>query len=239
MQNQSPAPDHPPMVLAVPIPEVSSTGPHYVEWSWDPVENALAYQVEVADSMGRLDGSEVQLVTDTMHRVSVKPESEMFIRVRAAAGTPTSPIVSDWSDPVKGMSVTATHAPGVPVMDVASGHEEPVPGRQVGQPVNERGWFHPIPHSKSGAWRFGLKLPEGIRAEVIVCDRGQGLGVYSLLLESDSANLESSPFTSDRAGDLIRTAFDGALKRAVVGNAPMTQEGNGEGDTGTAPEDVQ
>ena len=96
-----------PLMLGTPMPTVSSTGPDHIEWSWDPVENALAYQVRVADSMAGLADAEADLQTATMKRVDAEPEMEMYISVRAGAGTLTSPIVGDWSAPVRGMSDVA------------------------------------------------------------------------------------------------------------------------------------
>ena len=96
-----------PLMLGTPMPTVSSTGPDHIEWSWDPVENALAYQVRVADSMAGLADAGPELQTATMKRVDAEPEMEMYISVRAGAGTLTSPIVGDWSAPVMGMSDVA------------------------------------------------------------------------------------------------------------------------------------
>ena len=96
-----------PLMLGTPMPRVSSTGPDHIEWSWDPVENALAYQVRVADSMAGLADAEAELQTATMKRVDAEPEMEMYISVRAGAGTLTSPIVGEWSAPVPGMSDVA------------------------------------------------------------------------------------------------------------------------------------
>lgn len=96
-----------PLMLGTPMPRVTSTGPDHIEWSWDAVENALAYQVRVADSMAGLEGASPELIQATMHRVDAEPEMEMYISVRAGAGTLTSPIVGDWSAPVRGMSDVA------------------------------------------------------------------------------------------------------------------------------------
>ena len=97
----------PPLVLAAPSPVVSSTGPDHIEWSWDAVADAQAYQVRVAATREGLDAATSQITAETMHRVDAEPEMEMFLRVRAAAGTPESPVVSDWSDAVAGMSEAA------------------------------------------------------------------------------------------------------------------------------------
>ena len=97
----------PPLVLGAPEPTVSSTGPDHIEWSWDPVADALAYQVRVAATREGLDAATLQITAETTHRVTTEPGMEMFLRVRAAAGTPESPVIGDWSDAVAGMSEAA------------------------------------------------------------------------------------------------------------------------------------
>lgn len=99
-----------PLMLAAPMPEVSGTGPDHIEWSWDAVENALAYEVQVAATEAGLSSAEMTRVARTTHRVTADPLQTMYIRVRAAAGTTSSPVVSDWSDAVAGQSLAA---PGV------------------------------------------------------------------------------------------------------------------------------
>ena len=99
-----------PVVLGMPMPMVVSTGPDHIEWSWDPIEGALTYQVQTADSMdGFMDTMDpamiaMQLQTATTHRAEVEPETTMYIRVRAGAGTATAPISGEWSAPVMGTS---------------------------------------------------------------------------------------------------------------------------------------
>ncbi len=97
----------PPVTLMVPMPEVSGSGADFIEWSWEPVADALGYEVRVAATEDGLDAASPESVTETMVRVAAEPETEMLIRVRAVAGTAESPIVSDWSDAVSGMSDAA------------------------------------------------------------------------------------------------------------------------------------
>ena len=96
-----------PLVLAAPMPTVSSTGPDHIEWTWQMVANALAYEVRVAATRDGFDAASPVRTTETTHRVAAEPDTEMFLRVRAAAGTPESPVVSDWSEAVAGMSEAA------------------------------------------------------------------------------------------------------------------------------------
>ncbi len=97
----------PPVTLSAPVPEVSGSGADFIEWSWEPVADALSYEVRVAATEEGLDAASPETVTETMVRVMAEPETEMFVRVRAVAGTTESPIVSDWSDAVSGMSDAA------------------------------------------------------------------------------------------------------------------------------------
>ena len=92
-----------PMVLGVPMPEVSSTGPDHIEWSWEAIMDAQGYQVQVADSMDGLADAEMMATTETSHRVDAEPEMTMYIRVRSAVLLP-SPMASEWSMAVEGMS---------------------------------------------------------------------------------------------------------------------------------------
>lgn len=95
------------LTLGTPMPEVSSTGPDHIEWSWDAVADAVAYQVRVAASADGLDMATAEITTARTHRVTAAAETTMYISVRAAAGTPTSPVVGDWSDAVAGTSDVA------------------------------------------------------------------------------------------------------------------------------------
>ena len=95
------------LTLGTPMPEVSSTGPDHIEWSWAAVENALAYQVRVADSSDGLEMATPEITTALTYRVTADAETTMYISVRAAAGPPASPVTGDWSDPVMGTSDVA------------------------------------------------------------------------------------------------------------------------------------
>ncbi len=95
------------LTLGTPMPEVSSTGPDHIEWTWDAVADAAAYQVRVAASADGLDMATAEITTATSYRVTAAAETTMYISVRAAAGTPTSPVVGDWSDAVAGTSDVA------------------------------------------------------------------------------------------------------------------------------------
>ena len=97
----------PPVTLMAPLPAVSGRGPDFIEWSWEPVAEALRYEVRVAATEEGLDAASPETITETMYRVAAEPETERVLRVRAVAGTEESPIVSEWSDAVSGMSAAA------------------------------------------------------------------------------------------------------------------------------------
>ena len=92
-----------PLVLAAPMPRVSDTGTDFIEWTWEAVPEALAYEVQVSDSED-FASAEVERVTGTGHRAAVEPSTTAHLRVRAVAGTSAAPIVSDWSAAAEGMS---------------------------------------------------------------------------------------------------------------------------------------
>ena len=96
-----------PLMLTAPTPRVSDTGPDYIEWTWEAVADALAYEVQVAATSEGLAGADPQRIETTTHRVAAEPETERFLRVRAVAGTSESPVVSDWSDAAAGTSDAA------------------------------------------------------------------------------------------------------------------------------------
>ena len=97
----------PPLTLAAPMPMVSDTGPDFVEWSWGAVENAAGYVFQVAATVEGLETAQPGFTMETKHRVEAEPETEMVLRVRATGGEREAPVLSDWSDPVSGMSDAA------------------------------------------------------------------------------------------------------------------------------------
>ena len=92
-----------PLVLATPTVRVKATGLDFLEWEWDAVENAQGYQLQVADSEDGLDLAELETITATSHRVTVEPETTMYIRVRAGVLLP-APAAGDWSEAVMATS---------------------------------------------------------------------------------------------------------------------------------------
>ena len=95
-----------PLVLGVPTVRVKATGLDFLEWEWDAVDDAQGYQLQVADSEDGLDMAELQTITATSHRVTVEPETTMYIRVRAGVLLPV-PTAGDWSAAVMATSDVA------------------------------------------------------------------------------------------------------------------------------------
>ena len=92
-----------PLVLAAPMPRVSDTGTDFIEWTWEAVPEALAYEVQVSDSED-FSSAEAVRVTGTSHRAALEPSTTAHLRVRAVAGTSAAPIVSGWSAAAEGSS---------------------------------------------------------------------------------------------------------------------------------------
>ena len=91
----------PTTVLATPQPRVSSTGPTHIEWSWDSIENAQGYQVQVAEGVAGLETAVLETITATTHRISVRRGTTWYLRCRAGVILP-APLAGDWSAPVAG-----------------------------------------------------------------------------------------------------------------------------------------
>ena len=165
-----------PLTLAVPVPTMSDSGPDFIEWSWEPVADAAAYEVQVAATADGLAAATAERIETTTHRVAADPETEMFLRVRAVAGTEASPAASDWSRPVAGRSevarspfVVSMTPPGARVDPECSGQafcpdSETDPKKAMASPNSrmEVSSSHPVrvtPQFVEGA--SGLSLPAG------------------------------------------------------------------------------
>lgn len=90
------------LALAPPLPRVSATGPDFIEWSWDAVPDAVAYQIRVAPTADEIYAAAPLVTANTFHRVPATLGQTLYLRVRAIAGTDSSPVVSDWSSAVSG-----------------------------------------------------------------------------------------------------------------------------------------
>ena len=125
----TPAPAPPPPPPA-PEPEPEPTGPatptglhvdetteSSITWHWNAVEGALGYVVQ-ANMDGEWDETDtvlfdgVPFTTETHYTATdLEPETKVYLRVAAAAGTPDMPLVSEFSE---GVSGTSAMPPPVP-----------------------------------------------------------------------------------------------------------------------------
>ena len=100
---------------------VSATTIDSITWTWNAVEGAIGYAVQVS-------ADEMFDATDTIHPSAeatftaspLPPETSVFVRVAAAGGTLEAPLLSAWTTHVTGMSAMppppppAPEAPGSP-----------------------------------------------------------------------------------------------------------------------------
>ena len=123
----SPAqPTPPPPAPPPPEPPPAPTGLHVsgrtsdsITWTWNAVEGATGYSVQVSLDQTFDDtlvgnpetvlfgdeGRKVPLTTETAYTASgLDPETTLYVRVAAAAGTHDRPVLSVWTAPTVGMS---------------------------------------------------------------------------------------------------------------------------------------
>ncbi|MYC48684.1 MAG: fibronectin type III domain-containing protein [Synechococcus sp. SB0662_bin_14] len=119
----TPTTPEPPPVPAPPAPEptlttpenlrVTNRGPDYIEWSWNAVAGAPAYQAQFStgDTFTAADATYLIIAPQTSHRVESLPDNTTgYLRVRSAGGASlTNREFSDWSEVVRG----STTAPAV------------------------------------------------------------------------------------------------------------------------------
>ncbi len=110
---------------------VSATTMNSITWTWNAVEGAIGYAVQVS-------ADEMFDETDTIHPSAeatftaspLPPETSVFVRVAAAGGTLEAPLLSAWTTHVTGMSAMppppppAPEAPGSPTGLMVSGTTE-------------------------------------------------------------------------------------------------------------------
>ena len=127
----APAPPPPPPPAPEPEPEpepaapeapATPTGLHVdettetsIEWHWNAVEGAIGYAVQVSmDEMFDATDKVVPTVETHYTESDLEPETSIYLRVAAAAGTLEAPILSDWSTHVTGMSAMPPPPPPPP-----------------------------------------------------------------------------------------------------------------------------
>ena len=94
---------------------VSATTIDSITWTWNAVEGAIGYAVQVS-------ADEMFDATDTIHPAAettftaspLPPETSVFVRVAAAGGTLEAPLLSNWTTHVTGMSAMPPPPPPAP-----------------------------------------------------------------------------------------------------------------------------
>ena len=104
----SPAPAAPAPSLPAPAGlRVSATGPDFIAWSWEAVEGAEGYVVELGLAADFGAPAQTATVAATTHRFTVAPETTVWARVRAVTGAGAGRVASEWSEGVAGASEAA------------------------------------------------------------------------------------------------------------------------------------
>ena len=84
---------------------VDETTETSIEWHWNAVEGALAYAVQISMDEMFDDTDAIDHTTENHYTVSdLEPDTSVYLRVAAAAGTLEAPLLSAWSTHVTGMS---------------------------------------------------------------------------------------------------------------------------------------
>ena len=113
----TPAPPDPTPTLGAPAGlKVADTGSDFIEFSWEAVEGATGYEIQLSRTAGDFSSVSTATVTGTMHKFEVEPETTAYARVRATAAG----VSSDWSASVTGVSMAAPIRLGVPLPTVSS-----------------------------------------------------------------------------------------------------------------------
>ena len=91
---------------------VVDTGDDFIEWSWDPVDHATSYEVQVSrDTRFATPLDPIIGVDRTSYEATGLPEGvRVYLRVRSVAVTADGRAESHWSSPVAGMTSGATQA---------------------------------------------------------------------------------------------------------------------------------
>ena len=99
---EPPAPEAPAAPTGLMVSETTETS---ITWTWDAVEGAIGYAVQVShDEMFGADDQIVPTVETSFTASDLEPETGVYVRVAAAAGTLEAPVLSDWTTHVTGMS---------------------------------------------------------------------------------------------------------------------------------------
>lgn len=97
-----------PLVLTAPTGlREGDTGPRFIEWTWNVVAGATAYEVQVRPNANFAQSDRIHNVPATAapkFRHTVEPETSHYARVRAIAGTGADRVEGPWALAVEGES---------------------------------------------------------------------------------------------------------------------------------------
>ncbi|MCY3747129.1 MAG: hypothetical protein OXH05_12950 [Acidobacteria bacterium] len=119
----------PPMAPATPTGLMSETGEGSITWSWDEVEGALGYAIQVSTDEMFDDSDELGLTMETSHTVSpLPPGTTLYARVRSGTGTPEALAAALATGDISGLLLSAwtTHVTGMSAMPPPPPPPDPV-----------------------------------------------------------------------------------------------------------------
>ncbi len=111
-----PPPPPPPMAPATPTGFMVESDMTSITWSWDAVEGALGYAIQVSEDEMFDDMDHLGLTLETSHTVSpLPPGTTLFARVASGTGTPEAIAAAVATGSLEGLLVSAwtTHMTGM------------------------------------------------------------------------------------------------------------------------------
>ena len=110
---EPPAPEPPATPTGLHVDETTQTS---ITWHWNAVEGAIGYAAQVSMDEMFDDTDTITPTTETHFTVSdLEPETSVYLRVAAAAGTLEEPLLSAWTTHVTGMSAMPPPPPPPPM----------------------------------------------------------------------------------------------------------------------------
>ena len=116
MSNQPPPPPPPPTAPATPTGFMVESDMTSITWSWDAVEGALGYAIQVSEDEMFDDMDHLGLTLETSHTVSpLPPGTTLYARVASGTGTPEAIAAAVATGSLEGLLVSAwtTHMTGM------------------------------------------------------------------------------------------------------------------------------
>ena len=118
MSAMPPPPPPAPEAPATPTGLTATSGEGFVEWSWDAVEGASGYAVQVSADEMFTDEDIVTHTTETSHRMEdLDYSTTLYARVASTGGTEEAPLLSAWTTHTTAMSTAEPPPPPPPAPD--------------------------------------------------------------------------------------------------------------------------